>query len=181
MDNEKAIALNLGGKFDKEGNLTNISHNTINSWFTRSNPHPLWSFISSFNGHYSNNIVETFTKPFTNNFLYVHNAFKAFLSTTLSHYGSLYPSTVEDAMNRVRDYTFQKHEKTVLEDVYSKKLDRFRKLEIKYPEDEKNYLTRHEVVNNLLYTIEQSYNALHDDGVGYSDTFTKKLSECYAI
>lgn len=179
LDNNKAIALNLGGRFDKEDNLIELSSNTVNSWFTRSNIHPLWRAIASFNGHYANDVIETFTKPFTNNFLYVHNAFKAFLSTSLAHYGSLYPSIIEDAMTKIRDYTFKKHDKTVLEDVYSKHLDRFKKLEITYPDDEIHCLTRHEVVNNLLYTIENTYNALHDDGVGYNDKFKEKLSQCY--
>jgi len=169
----------LGYKTLKNGSQKILTFDAVRQRFLRSDVHPLWSVVSTFNGHFKTDIIETFRKPFTTDFIYVHNAFKAFLSTTLSHYGNILPCTIEDAITKVQDYTQSKHQKTVLEDVYMKRLDRFHKLEVFNPDDEKLYQNKHYFVNRVFDTIDQTYNALHDIGVGLNDSFIEKFSASF--
>lgn len=177
ISDQDTTEIMLGFKTLKNGDYKMLTVDAVRQRFTRSDVHPLWSVIGTFNGHYQTKKIDTFNKPFTNDFIYVHNAFKAFLSTSLSHFGDIRPSTIEEAMRRVQEYTQTKHEKTVLEDVYSKRLDRFNKLEIAMPEDQKLYENKHYFVNRVFDTIDQTYNALHDEGVGLNDGFMKQFSK----
>ena len=79
-------------------------------------------------------------------------------------------------MNKIKEYTLKKHEKTVLEDVFSKRLDRFNRLIIK-DKDERLYNDKHYFVNRIFDTIDETYNAFYDDGVGQSDVYIKKFSK----
>ena len=176
LDDKKASCVLFGFKLNNENIAEYIPVETIRTWFKRSNVHPLWQVIESFNGHYQTDIIETFTKPFTTDFIYVHNAFKAFISTTLSHYGDLRPCTIEEAMQHVRDYTFEKHEKTILEDVYSKRIDRFNRLIIK-DSDERIYKDKHYFVNRVFNTIEENWCTIYDDSVGLNDNYISKFSK----
>jgi len=176
MTDEDTLELLLGYKQLKNGTKKILTFDAVRQRFLRSDIHPLWKVIETFNGHYKTDVIETFTKPFTKDFIYVHNSFKAFLSTALSHYGDLRPCTIEDAMNKVREYTLKKHEKTVLEDVYSKKIDRFNRLTVK-DMDERLYTDKHYFVNRVFDTIEDGYNAHYDEGVGLHDYFIKKFSK----
>lgn len=166
----------LGFKTLKNGEQRVLSRDGVRTRFDRSDVHPLWKVIETFNGHYQTDKIETFVKPFTKDFIYVHNAFKAFLSTSLSHFGDLLPSTIEEAMQKVSEYTLKKHEKTVLEDVYSKRLDRFNKLEIYNPDDEKLYNDKHKFVNRVFDTIERSYYDIHGHGVDLNGFFVDKFA-----
>ncbi len=178
LDNKKCIDISVGFVENKDtGVYEPLSLETVRTWFKRSNLHPLWLTISTFNGHAKTDTVEIFRAPFTDNFLYVHNAFKAFLSTTLSHYGNILPSTIEDAMNSIEDYTQRKHELTVIQDVYSKRLDRFNKLEKITKDDEKLYQNKHQFVNRVFDHIEHSYDEMYHWDVAYdaNDYFIKKF------
>jgi len=176
ISDQDTTEIMLGFKTLKNGTQKMLTTDAVRQRFTRSDVHPLWKVIATFNGHNPTNKIDTFVKPFTTDFIYVHNAFKAFLSTSLSHFGDLRPATIEEALTKVQEYTQSKHEKTVLEDVYSKRLDRFNKLEIYNPDDEKLYTNKHYFVNRVFDTIEQTYNALHDEGVGQSDDFNEQFS-----
>jgi len=177
LTDKQAIDIMLGFTISKDGTKKVIPLETIRTWFKRSEVHPLWKVIETFNGHYKTNAIDTYVKPFTTDFIYVHNAFKAFLSTSLSHYGNLRPCTIEDAMNKIKEYTETKHDSTVLEDVYSKRLDRFNRFEVKDLDDEKMQQNKHYFVNRVFDTIDQTYNALHDEGVGVHDWFMQDFSK----
>lgn len=179
IDDSKASQIMFGFRINESKESVEIPQETIRTWFKRSVVHPLWELISSFNGFFPTNKIDTYVKPFTKDFIYVQNSLKSFFSTCISHYGNLLPSTVEEAINRVKDYTFKKHGMTILEDVYSKKLDRFHKLEVYSPNDEKLYKDRHQFVNRVFDTIEQSYNYIYAEAVGTSDVFIKKLASCW--
>ena len=79
-------------------------------------------------------------------------------------------------MNKIKEYTLKKHEKTVLEDVFSKRIDRFNRLIIK-DKDERLYSDKHYFVNRIFDTIDETYNVFYDDGVGQSDVYIKKFSK----
>lgn len=179
ISNKHATEILLGFKTLKNGEEKLITIDAIRQRFTRSNLHPLWEAIQTFNGHYQTNKIDTFVKPFTKDFIYVHNAFKAFLSTTLSHYGDIRPAIIEEAMKKVEEYTFDKHERTVIQDVYSKRLDRFNKLEIKNPDDEDLYMNKHHFVNRVFDHIEQSYDGMYHWDVAYdcNEFFIKKFQK----
>lgn len=174
LDDDKTIQIMLGKNFKTSDCL---SFETVKTWFRRSEVHPLWDTIKTFNGHVKTDVIETFKKPFTTDFLYVHNAFKAFLSTTLSHYGDILPSTICDAMNKVEEYTQNKHDLTVVQDIYSKRLDRFNRLEKLGKDDEILYQQKHTFVNRVFDHIEQSYDHMYHWDVAYDskDYFIKKF------
>lgn len=176
LDDVSCNEIMLGYKTLKNGVKKDLGHDAIRQRYERSNLHPLWSFISSFNGHIQTSVIEVFKKPFTSNFLYVHNAFKAFLSTTLSHYGDVRPSTIEDALHKIQDYTMKKQDQTVIEDVYSKRIDRFNKLEKMEIDEDKLYSDRHYFVRRVFDNLESTYNAFYDD-VGVSDVFQSKFTK----
>lgn len=176
LNDSQASQIMFGHRIDKDNNAIEIPIETIRTWFKRSDVHPLWKLISTFNGHNPTDKIDTFVKPFTKDFIYVHNSFKAFLSTALSHFGDLLPSTIEEAIHKVGEYTLKKHEKTVLEDVYSKRLDRFNKLEIYNPDDEKLYTDKHKFVNRVFDTIERSYYDIHGHGVDLNGYFIDKFA-----
>ena len=176
MSDDDTLELLLGYKKTKSGEKKILTFDAVRQRFLRSDIHPLWKVIETFNGHYKTDTIETFVKPFTTDFIYVHNAFKAFLSTTLSHFGDIRPCVIEDAMNKIKEYTLKKHEKTVLEDVFSKRIDRFNRLIIK-DKDERLYNDKHYFVNRIFDTIDETYNAFYDDGVGQSDVYIKKFSK----
>ncbi len=176
LDDKKASLVMFGYRIGENNIAEFIPVETIRTWFKRSDVHPLWKTIQTFNGHHATDVIETFVKPFTKDFIYVHNAFKAFLSTTLSHYGDLRPCVIEEAMNQVRDYTFEKHEKTVLEDVFSKRIDRFNRLII-HDVDERIYKDKHYFVNRVFNTIEDNWCSLYDDSVGLNDKYISKFSK----
>lgn len=176
MSDKDTTEIMLGFKTLKNGQKKILEFDAVRQRFTRSDVHPLWKVIETFNGHFKTDKIDTFVKPFTKDFLYVHNAFKAFLSTSLSHFGDLLPSTIEEAIHKVGEYTLKKHEKTVLEDVYSKRLDRFNKLEIYNPDDEKLYTDKHKFVNRVFVTIERSYYDIHGHGVDLNGYFIDKFA-----
>lgn len=177
LSDQDTTEIMLGFKTLKNGDQKILTFDAVRQRFLRSEVHPLWKVIETFNGHFKTDTIETFVKPFTTDFIYVHNAFKAFLSTSLSHYGNLRPRTIEDAMNKIKEYTETKHDSTVLEDVYSKRLDRFNRFEVKDLDDEKMQQNKHYFVNRVFDTIDQTYNALHDEGVGVHDWFIKDFSK----
>lgn len=179
LNDKQAIDIMLGFTTLKDGSKKILPLETIRTWFKRAELHPLWEAIQTFNGHYQTNKIDTFVKPFTKDFIYVHNAFKAFLSTTLSHYGDIHPAIIEEAMKKVEEYTFDKHERTVIQDVYSKRLDRFNKLEIKNPDDEDLYMNKHHFVNRVFDHIEQSYDGMYHWDVAYdcNEFFIKKFQK----
>lgn len=165
LTDKEATENMLGYKVSKNGKQITLSLDAIRQRFLRSKAHPLWELIKDFNGHHSNKGIETFTKPFTNDFIYVHNAFKAFLSTSLSHFGCLRPDTINEAIYKIAEYTKNKHDKTVLEDVLSKKLDRFNKLinEDKVYENmqkDKDYFLR-----CLVNVIDDTYLEIYEQGL----------------
>lgn len=176
MSDKDTTEIMLGFKTLKNGDQKILEVEAVRQRFKRSDVHPLWKVIETFNGHYQTDKIDTFVKPFTKDFIYVHNAFKAFLSTSLSHFGDLLPSTIEEAILKVSEYTLKKHEKTVLEDVYSKRLDRFNKLEIYNPDDEKLYNDKHKFVNRVFDTIERSYYDIHGHGVDLNGYFIEKFA-----
>ena len=163
LDNDKCISISTGLRRQK-GEFLPLSINTIKTWFSRSLVHPLWEFIQSFNGFYASASIEKFTKPIQKNFLYVHNAFKAFLSTSLSHFDGLHPIKIGEAINKIIDYTYtSKKGLSLLEDVYLKRMDRFRAVEIKNPDVYKNERL---FFLNLFTEIRNSYQRTYDKGVG---------------
>jgi len=179
LDDKNTLEIMLGYKTAKDGSKLLLESETVRKRFQRSEIHPLWHTIKTFNGHVKTDVIETFKKPFTTDFLYVHNAFKAFLSTTLSHYGNVLPSTICDAMNKIEEYTNFKHERTVIQDVYSKRLDRFNRLEKLGKDDEILYEQKHTFVNRVFDHIEQSYDHMYHWDVSYdsNDYFIKKFQK----
>ena len=177
LTDKEAMEIMLGYKIAKNGDLLPLSLEGVRKRFSRSDTHPLWELIKDFNGHHTNKGIETFTKPFTNDFIYVHNAFKAFLSTSLSHFGCLRPDTIIEAILQVEQYTKSKHDKTVLEDVLSKKLDRFNKLIIQdnvYEnlEKDKEYFMR-----CLVNIVDDTYLEVYERGLdeGFIDRADRAL------
>lgn len=177
LSDKEATEIMLGYKIAKNGNQSPLSLEGVRTRFNRSDTHPLWELIKDFNGHHTNKGIETFTKPFTNDFIYVHNAFKAFLSTSLSHFGCLRPGTIIEAILQVEQYTKSKHDKTVLEDVLSKKLDRFNKLIIQdnvYEnlEKDKEYFMR-----CLVNIVDDTYLEVYERGLdeGFIDRADRAL------
>jgi len=179
LSDHSATEIMFGRKILKDGSTIPLEIEAIRQRFKRSSLHPLWQTIETFNGHFKTNVIEKFTKPFNTDFLYVHNAFKAFLSTTLSHYGNILPSTINDAMNRIEDYTQTKHELTVIQDVYSKRLDRFNKFEKTTLDDEELYQNKYQFVNRVFDHIEQSFDLMYNWDVAYdaNDYFIKKFQK----
>ncbi|MBN1839482.1 MAG: hypothetical protein JW802_05500 [Campylobacterales bacterium] len=179
LDDKSTLEIMLGYKILKDGSTLPLDSETMRKRFQRSKIHPLWDTIKTFNGHVKTDVIETFKKPFTTDFLYVHNAFKAFLSTTLSHYGDILPSTICDAMNKVEEYTQKKHELTVVQDVYSKRLDRFNRLEKLGKDDEILYHQKHTFVNRVFDHIEESFEHMYHWDVAYdsNDYFIKKFQK----
>lgn len=174
LSDKEATEMMLGYKVLKDGKQSPLSLEGVLKRFMRSDVHPLWELIKDFNGHHTNKGIETFTKPFTNDFIYVHNAFKAFLSTSLSHFGSLRPDTISEAIFKIEEYTQKRHDKTTLEDVLSKKFDRFNKLTIcdkvyEGMEKDRNYFFR-----GLIDVVENTYQNIYEKELS-KDFITKKV------
>lgn len=174
LSDKEATEMMLGYKVLKDGKQSPLSLEGVLKRFMRSDVHPLWELIKDFNGHHTNKGIETFTKPFTNDFIYVHNAFKAFLSTSLSHFGSLRPDTISEAIFKIEEYTQKRHDKTTLEDVLSKKFDRFNKLTIcdkvyEGMQNDKNYFFR-----GLIDVVENTYQNIYEKELS-KDFITKKV------
>jgi hypothetical protein len=169
IGDKESIEIMLGYRISKNGKYYPLGVEAVRQRFKRSEVHPLWDLIKDFNGHYATDVIETFIKPFTNDFVYVHNAFKAFLSTSQAHYGCLRPDTLATAILDVEKYTNEKHKKTVLEDVLSKKLDRFNKLVIEDKVYENMQRDRDYFINALVGVIDNRYLEIFDKGI--SDRF----------
>ncbi len=141
--------------------------------YQRADVHPLWDLIETFNGHFADKSVDTWTKPFTNDFIYVHNAYKAFLSTLLSHYNDIKSTYVLDALKKIEDYNKTKNGCSSLESVLNKRLDYFNKV-IYEDEDYIKVHTHKEYFLQMVSQIfENQFNHLEDEGLTMS--FYEKL------
>lgn len=167
----------LGYKTLKDGTTLPITNDSFRQRMLRSEVHELWNVISTFNGHYATATVETFVKPFTTDFRYVHNSIKATFSTMLSHYGTLRPEMIIDAFNKVEEMTLEKHNKTLLEDVLSKKLHRFNTLTVNDSTYEKIMNDKEYFMNAVNTVFEDTYEKIYDKGVSqdFYNTFVKKM------
>lgn len=173
LSDEHCLEVLLGYKTLKNGKKIVLTTNTIRQRIKRSEVHPLWNLIKDFNGHLQTDVAETFTKPFKTDFIYVHNAYKAFLSTALSHFGTLRPEIVKDSFKKIEDYTLKKHKQTVLENVLSKKLDRFNKVTI-IDETYEKLETQKEYFLNYVSEI---FESTFDDNDCLSISFYQKLNK----
>lgn len=130
IDNNKAIEHYVGYRTLKNGSISIVTKNLIKKRFQDADIHPLWQLIQTFNGHWKNDDIETYLKPNSDNFLYVANSYKSFLSTMLNHYNTLNPKTVIDSIQRIEYENELNKECTTLESVLSNKLDRFVELQV---------------------------------------------------
>lgn len=131
------LELLQGFKINSKNQQIALSKEAVYKRIQRADIHPLWKLINTFNGHKQTEIIQTFKKPFNPAFLYVHNAYKAYLSTLLSHYNTINQDVMVDSFTKIKEYTEKKHKVSILEDVLSKRLDKFNKLEVLNTEDEK--------------------------------------------
>jgi len=177
LDDTHCLEVILGYKTLKNGLKKTITNHTIRKRIERSNPHELWSVIETFNGHYKTNSMKTFTKPFTSDFIYVHNSYKALMSTMLSTYGTLRPEILLESMQKIEDYTMKKHKKTVLEDVLSKKLDRFKKVTLIDETFEKIEKDKEFFFSAIHNVFEDTYEKQYEKGVSkdFYETFVKEM------
>jgi hypothetical protein len=173
LSDKHCLEVILGYREDKQGIKKPLTNEGMRTRIKRSNIHPLWSVIETFNGHHKTDGIETYTKPFTSDFIYVHNAYKAFMSTMLSTYGTLRPEIVLESLQKVEEYTMEKHDKTVLEDVLSKKLDRFNKVTLCDDTFEKMEKDKEFFFNAVHNVFEDTYERQYEKGV--SDDFYNKF------
>lgn len=175
LSDNSCMELLMGYKTDKKNNKISLTTLAMRRRIERSGIHKLWLVIQTFNGHYKTDSIETYIKPFTNDFIYVHNAYKAMLSTMLSTFGTLRPEILLESFKKIENYTMEKHGETVLENVMSKKLDRFKKMTVcdetyeKMEKDKEYFFT---AVHNIF---EDTYERQYQKGV--SDDFYHKFVE----
>lgn len=177
LDDEHCLEMILGYKTLKNGNKLSLNIETIRKRFMRSEVHALWNVIETFNGHYATDTITTFKKPFTNDFLYVENSIKSLLSTALSHYGTLRPEIIQNALLKTEENNLKKNECSLLETVMSKKLSRFNTLTVCDSTYEKIQTSKEYfmiAVNNLF---EDTFSKIYDRGVSrdFYETFVKKM------
>jgi hypothetical protein len=80
-------------------------------------------------------------------------------------------------MQKIEDYTMEKHGKTVLEDVLSKKLDRFKKVTLIDETFEKIEKDKEFFFNAIHNVFEDTYERQYEKGVSkdFYETFVKEM------
>lgn len=177
IDKKSALEIMLGYRTDKDGNEFPLKSASILKRIDRSPIHKLWLVIQDFNGHYKTEGIETYTKPFTNDFLYVHNSYKSMMSTMLSTYGTLRPEIIIESLQKIEDYTLEKKGVSVLEDVMSKKLDRFKKVTVVDKTSLKIEKDKEYFFNAVSNIFEDTFEKQYSEGVSndFYTTFVKKM------
>jgi hypothetical protein len=167
----------LGYRTLKDGTKKHLDMETIRKRFTRSNPHELWSLISTFNGHYATDTVTTFKKPFTNDFVYVQNQILGLMSTALSHYGTLRPDIIKEAFIKAEENNLKKNGCSIYETVMSKRLSRFNSLTICDKTYENIETNKEYFMNAVVQVFEDTFEHIYDRGVkkSFYETFVKKM------
>lgn len=165
LKDEYCLEMILGYHTLKDGTKKLLQNETIRKRFLRSDLHPLWTTIQSFNGHYSSDTLTTFKKPFTNDFLYVQNSILGLMSTCLSHYGSLRPDIIAEAFLKAEENLEQKNECTIFETVMKKRLSRFNTLTLCDETYEKINRDKNYFMNAVSQLFEDTYEDIYSKGV----------------